>query len=530
MPAWPKSFYTFGLSLKTAATEWKLRHKRSAVGCQERTFAEFTPRLASTSFWRAAGIERGMTYPRFQARVPLHTYDQLTPAIGRMKRGEADVLWPGRCALFALSSGTVNGEAKLLPVTEEMLAHLRRGGRDALLYYTVRAKHAGVFRGRHLLLGGPTALLPVPDAAPNQAYAGELGGIAAVNLPAWAEKHLYEPGPAAGNLADCDARLDAIVARTRGRDISLIAGIPSWVVEFACLVRQRCSTNSRRIDTLQQLWPNLECFVHTGIPVGPFAEKLRQLLGKEVKFHEVYTSAEGFVAAQDTAQPGAGLRLMADLGVFFEFLPMSEYSEAWLPELGPKAIPLSAVKTGVDYGVIITTPGGLVRYPLGDVVRFVSLQPPRIVYVGRTVLQLNAFGERVMEKEVTDALTAVCTRHHWSVVNFHVAPLFPNAFAGSPRGRHEWWVELEAGTVETPTGPQIGASLEVELQRMNPEYAARRKSGAIDSPIVRLVMPGVFEHWLRYQERWGGQHKMGRCRSDRAIADELAQITNFARD
>ena len=43
-------------------------------------------------------------------------------------------------------------------------------------------------------------------------------------------------------------------------------------------------------------------------------------------------------------------------------------------------------------------------------------------------------------------------------------------------------------------------------------------------------MPGVFEHWLRYQNKWGGQHKLPRCRSDRQIADELAQVTNFARD
>jgi hypothetical protein len=43
-------------------------------------------------------------------------------------------------------------------------------------------------------------------------------------------------------------------------------------------------------------------------------------------------------------------------------------------------------------------------------------------------------------------------------------------------------------------------------------------------------MPGVFEHWLRFHEKWGGQHKMPRCRSDRLVADEFAHVTNFARD
>lgn len=136
-----------------------------------------------------------------------------------------------------------------------------------------------------------------------------------------------------------------------------------------------------------------------------------------------------------------------------------------------------------------------------------------------------------MEKDLTDALVAVCSRHNWTIVNFHVAPLFAQGnLTGQNRGRHEWWIELQPGTVATPIGPQIAAELEVELQRSNPDYAAKRKAGAIESPTVRLVMPGVFKHWLRFKGRWGGQHKFPRCRGDRVIAAELAQITNFARD
>ena len=178
----------------------------------------------------------------------------------------------------------------------------------------------------------------------------------------------------------------------------------------------------------------------------------------------------------------------------------------------------------------MTTPAGLARYVLGDVVRFVSVAPPRLHYVGRTKLQLNAFGERVIEKEITDALIAVCERHGWTIVNFHVAPLTMSTNTGLLRGRHEWWIELKPGTVTTPTGPQMAAALDTGLRQHNPDYETKRKAGSMDAPIVRLVMPGVFEHWLRYQNKWGGQHKTPRCRSDRVIADELAQITNFARD
>jgi hypothetical protein len=40
----------------------------------------------------------------------------------------------------------------------------------------------------------------------------------------------------------------------------------------------------------------------------------------------------------------------------------------------------------------------------------------------------------------------------------------------------------------------------------------------------------VFRHWLRFHGELGHENKTPRCRSDRLVADELAQITNFARD
>jgi hypothetical protein len=99
--------------------------------------------------------------------------------------------------------------------------------------------------------------------------------------------------------------------------------------------------------------------------------------------------------------------------------------------------------------------------------------------------------------------------------------------AGQRRGRHEWWIELKPYTQETPTGPVLAAELDVELKRLNEDYEAKRVGGGLEAPHVKLVMPGVFEHWLRTKDKWGGQNKMPRCRSDRQIADELAQVARF---
>jgi hypothetical protein len=528
MPAWPKTLLSLGASLLTARMAGRLRRSNDAPAAQQHTFRALKLQLARTSFWREAGIEPGLSYEAFRSRIAPRSHAYFGPAIERMKCGEADVLWPGRCAFYAASAGTA-GQEKTVPVTNAMLAHFRRAGRDALLHYTARVGHAGLFRGQHLFLTGSTTLTPISESGPHRSFVGQWPAIAALNLPRWAERHLCALDATMSGTADWDAKLAAVTARAAQWDISLLSGMPNWLLGFAQALRDKPAESGRRIDTLQAIWPNLECCVHGGIPVGPFQKELRAILGPSVNFHEVYAAAEGIFAAQDN-DPNTGLRVLSDAGLFFEFLPFTDFEEARIEHLGAKVVPLADVRTGVDYVVLLTSPSGLVRYVVGDVVRFTSVAPPRFVYAGRTRLQLSAFSERMLEKELTDALVTVCHRHDWSIVNFHVAPLFGRSLTGQARGRHEWWIELRPGTVETPTGPLMAVELDAELQRLSSEYTARRKTGQIETPIVRLVMPGVFEHWLRFHAHWGGQNKIARCRSDRIIADELAQITNFARD
>jgi hypothetical protein len=523
MPVPPKFLVNLGAGILTARMRSRLRRSQSgAAADQHRTFRQLADSFAHTELWRGRGLETGIDYSTFHDRVPLQSYEDISPAIERMKRGEADVLWPGRCACYAVSSGTTAGRTKYLPVTEPMIEHFRKAGLDSLLFFAARAPKSKLFRGRHLFLGGSTALAPIAEAQPFPACAGDLSGITALHLPRWVEKHLYEPGTEIAGMTDWPKKIQAIAERTRQLDVRLLAGIPSWMLILADAVRARAGG----AENLQAVWPNLECVIHGGVPLGPFEDELRAAVGPTANFHEVYPSSEGFIAAQD-AESAAGLRLLADAGLFFEFLPLTEFDENRLTILGLHAVPLEGVKPGVDYVLLLTTPAGLCRYVVGDVVRFVSAEPPRLIYVGRTKLQLSAFGEHVIEKELTDALLAVCKRHGWTIINFHVAPIFADSAAGRKRGQHEWWIELKAPTVETPTGPVMAPELDVELQRLNEDYEAKRKGGGLDPPVVRLVMPGVFEQWMRAAGKWGGQSKMPRCRSDREIADQLAESTRF---
>lgn len=525
----PKSLLTLGASLMGLRTRRRLQGSGWALKAQVRQALALRAKLSATVYGREHGVELSMRENTWRERVPLRTYEGFASYVERMKAGEADVLWPGLCHYFAVSSGTTAGRTKYLPITSDMLEHFRRAGLDSLLFYSTRVGRADIFGGKHLFLGGATTLSPLAESK-HEAFAGDLSGITALHLPGWVEKHLYEPGMEIAQIADWPAKIEAIVQRCVDRDIRMLAGIPSWVLILAAAMMEEAGLRGgggKTFRTLREVWPRFECLVHGGVPIGPFAAELHAVCGPGVNFHEVYPASEGFIAAQD-AEAEAGLRLMADVGVFYEFLPLVDYDESRLSVLGARAVPLEGVKVGVDYVLIMSTPAGLTRYVIGDVVRFISTEPARLVYAGRTKLQLSAFGEHVIEKELTDALTVVCARHHWQVVNFHVAPIFMSSMTSRKRGSHEWWLELRStGNVENPTGPIIAELLDVELQRLNDDYEAKRKGGGLFPPTVRLVAPGVFEQWQRAAGRWGGQNKMPRCRGDRQVADELAKFAPF---
>jgi GH3 auxin-responsive promoter len=517
----PRFLVNFWAGCCVAKFVRRLKTLGRGLTAQSEAFARLMAQFADTEFGRNHSLTAATTYAQFREGVPPRTHDYFAPLVARMAAGEADVLSPGHCHFFVETAGITGDRPKLLPVPEPMLAHFRRGLGDSLLLYAVQAGHPGVFLGRHLHVGASTAL-----TEENGTYRTSLDGMLALCLTPWAEANLYSPPPAVAHLPEGAEKITATAQVMLHQDVTLVGGTPAAVGALALAAREAASQGKQRMVHLQAVWPNLECFVFTGAPLGLYAEALRNSLGPTVHFHEIYAAAEGIFAAQDTGSP-AGLRLLTDSGLFFEFLPLRKFSNETLAHAGSECLPLDKVQVGTDYVLVVTTPAGLCRYVPGDIVRFVSLDPPRLQFAGRTKLQLNAFGEQVSERELLDTMLAVCARNGWQAVSFHVAPYSHRIAAGQTVNTHEWWLELRTHTLKTPTANVLGPEFDAELARRNSDYAARRANHTLDVPSVRLVIPGVFERWAQEQNKSGGASKMPRCRSDRLIADQLAALTRF---
>jgi len=214
---------------------------------------------------------------------------------------------------------------------------------------------------------------------------------------------------------------------------------------------------------------------------------------------------------QDGARDPGMLPLL-DRSTFFEFVPADE-----LGRPDARRVPIWRVEPGVDYAVALTTDSGIVSYLVGDVVRFVSTAPLRMVFAGRTAHTLNAFGEHVSGGELERAVAAAAAATNAVVDEFAVGVRFPQP--GEPMGGHEYLVEFHR---EPDDVDAFCRALDEALQDGNEDYATHRTYG-LRAPVVDSLPPGTFLSYLRGKGKIGGQHKMPRV-LDEAQRRELRAV------
>jgi len=219
-------------------------------------------------------------------------------------------------------------------------------------------------------------------------------------------------------------------------------------------------------------------------------------------------------AIQD--EPGGPMRLIVDNGVYFEFIPADRADDA-----DPPRLHIGQVETGRDYAVVLSTNGGIWACPLGDVVRFVSLAPPRIVFVGRTRIQLSAFGEHVTLEMIEDAMAAACDAASAVVADYTISPRFPSP--AHPKPAHQWLVEFDIAPADAAA---FTAALDQSIRRVNEDYDTHRTDDyGLDPPEIVALAPRTFYTWMERKGKLGGQHKVPRVVSSPEMADELLAIS-----
>jgi hypothetical protein len=233
---------------------------------------------------------------------------------------------------------------------------------------------------------------------------------------------------------------------------------------------------------LGQLWPGLKTVVTwLGGGCTLAARTVAGLLppaARMIDFGYVASEMRGTVVID--ADRDLALPLLED--VFFEFVP----AEAW--DDGERATLLvDELDEGRDYQVIVTTFGGLARYPMNDVVRAGPRigNTPTLKFIRKGRGMTNITGEKLSENQVSAAMIEV-SRRLATPVTFHII------LADAGRSGYRAFVELAAGPGDLAA---FALGLDDQLCTQNIEYAAKRKSARLQAIEVVPLAHGAGESY-----------------------------------
>jgi hypothetical protein len=200
-------------------------------------------------------------------------------------------------------------------------------------------------------------------------------------------------------------------------------------------------------------------------------------------------------------------------GIFYEFIQSEDFFNK-----NPKRIDLSEVNVGINYVIILNTNAGLWGYNIGDTVKFVSINPYKIIVSGRIKHFTSAFGEHVIAEEVELSLKETIEKLPASINEFHVSPQV-QAEKGLPY--HEWLIEFE----KTPEDNlEFKKLLDKNLQNQNSYYKDLIEGGVLKELQITIIKKNGFRKYMKTIGRLGGQNKVPRLSNDRKIADKLKEI------
>ncbi len=475
---------------------------KSPIETQERVFQNLVRSASRTQFGKDHNFEVIKTYSDFIKNVPVRDYEELKIYVEKVVEGKENVLWPGKPLYFAKTSGTTSG-AKYIPITEESIKHQVEASRNAILNYIHETGNADFVDGKMIFLQGSPEM-----QEKNGIKLGRLSGISAHYVPNYLQKNRL-PSWETNCIEDWETKVDAIVDETMNENMTVIAGIPSWVQMY---FEKLTAKTDKKVG---ELFPEFKLFIYGGVNYEPYREKFERLIGRKVASIELFPASEGFFAYQDS-QKEKGMLLLLDSGIFYEFIKADEFfGEA------PERLTLKDVEIGVNYVMIISTNAGLWAYNLGDTVQFISVKPFKIMVSGRIKHFISAFGEHVIAKEVESAMQEAIIQTDAQVNEFTVAPQITPENNELPY--HEWLVEFEKRPTDMSKFIQ---TLDNTLQKQNSYYFDLIDGKILQTLKVTAIKVGGFQEYMKSIGKLGGQNKVQRLANDRKVADILVNFKN----
>jgi hypothetical protein len=183
---------------------------------------------------------------------------------------------------------------------------------------------------------------------------------------------------------------------------------------------------------------------------------------------------------------------------FFEFVERDRWERG-----NPEYLTLEGLRKGRDYYVIVTTPSGLYRYFINDLIRVVGRlhRTPllRFVQKGKGVTSLT--GEKLYESQALTAVRAVLD-------HYQISASFVMMLADETKTQYIVYLEPE-GTSQ-PDGLVTALAIDRQLAELNMEYQAKRESQRLNPVVACWLRRGAGDAYKQHCVQQGqreGQFK-----------------------
>jgi hypothetical protein len=301
---------------------------------------------------------------------------------------------------------------------------------------------------------------------------------------------VYLPHDDIRTMVDYQKKLDAIVERYRDWDVRAVAGTTCWFPLMFEKLLEAARKRDSRVRHVRDVWPNLRVLLGGGVSADPYLPILRRLMGRDdITLVDSYNATEGGIYATSDFSGEPGMLMLPHRGTFFEFVAIDKRDR---PE--PPRIPLWGVEPGRPYSIVVTTTSGLYAYELGDIVRFPSVDPPRIEFVGRLSGCLSLTQELTTHVEIERAVAHAVAKCPCRTLDFGAAAEV--GVHGTAKSRYVLFVEFDEGASPSSL-PDFAVAFDEGLGEQNRVYREHRTSDvAILPPRVAPLIRGGAQRFL----------------------------------
>jgi len=499
---------------------------------QQQTLQRILRLNADSDFSREWNLNETCTIEDFQSRFPVSDYERFRPYIDRVKNGETSALLgaANRLLMFTLSSGTTS-DSKFIPITEPFLKDYRQGWQNwGILAYDdlPNLKYQNIVQ-----LSSNFDKFRTPGGTP----CGNISGlVAAMQSPV--VKLLYTLPSQVSQIDDAHLKYyTALRLSLADRDVGMITTAnPSTLLHLArftdehrdSLVRdiadgtltgaeqldatiygtlksrlkRKYKRRARELETIiertghlypRDFWPDLSLLaVWMGGSASAYLSQLPAYYGDlPIRDHGL-SASEGRMTIP--LESGTATGVLDITSHFFEFVPEGED-----PLTTTNVLTADQLQTDQNYFILLTTPSGLYRYHICDVVRCTGFhqQTPMLEFLHKGAHISNLTGEKITESQVVESVRKAIQSTSVEIGQYSLIPTWDEP-------PHYQLLIEEAAHLPAANLTALLTQIDLLLQQTNCEYLEKRQSGRLAPLELCSLTKGT---WSRFAEE--RQKKLG---------------------